>query len=262
MDNAKANIDIKDDLRQAFIVGRYEVMKFLSGKKILIFGIINILVLALLTGVIFAVELDGLTTETGLGLYIGISSWLMLFGATLFSSVTLVSEFEERTSLMLFTKPIRKSSIFIGKFLAAYGLNFVFMVFYYVVASIAIAIKTGGFTSNMFISLGYCALYILSLTCIAMLFSALMKKASSASILTFIFILLVPSIIGVIIQVATISSGGDAPDLWYILDAASQSVATSIGGPVENGLRDAIVMFIWGIVPLIGAYFIFRKREI
>ena len=38
--NEKANIDFKDDIRQAFIVCKYEVMKFLSGKKIMIFGII------------------------------------------------------------------------------------------------------------------------------------------------------------------------------------------------------------------------------
>ena len=258
----KPQIDYKDDLRQAFIVCKYEIMKFMSGKKILIFGIINILVLALLTAVIFAVNIDGLDTKTGLSLYIGISSWLMLFGATLFSSVTLVSEFEERTSLMLFTKPIRKSSIFLGKLFAAYALNLVFVVLYYVIASVAIAIKTGGFTSNMFASIGYCMLYILALTGIAMFFSAFMKKSSSASILTFIFILLVPSLIGVIIQVITISSGGNAPDMWYILDYASQSVATSINGPVENGPRDALVMMLWGIAPILMSYFIFRKREV
>ena len=129
-------------------------------------------------------------------------------------------------------------------------------------ASVMIAIKTGGFTSNIFASIGYCMFYILALTGIAMLFSALMKKSSSASILTFIFILLVPSIIAIIIQVATISSGGDAPDMWYILDSASQSVATSISGPVENGPRDALVMFLWGMAPLVASYYIFRKREI
>ncbi len=135
-----------------------------GGKKILIFGIINALVLAILTIVIFAVKIENLDTEMGLGLYIGISSWLMLLGATLFSASSLVAEFEERTALMLFTKPIRKGSIFMGKMMAAYGLNLGFVIIYYVVASIAIAIKTGGFSVNIFASLGYCMLYILALT--------------------------------------------------------------------------------------------------
>ena len=36
--SAKPSIDIKDDLRQAAIVGKYEIIKFFSGKKIFIFG--------------------------------------------------------------------------------------------------------------------------------------------------------------------------------------------------------------------------------
>lgn len=259
---SKPDIDFKDDFRQAFIVAKYEIMKFMSGKKILIFGIINALVLAILTIVIFAVKIDEMNTEFGLGLYIGISSWLMLLGATLFSASSLVAEFEERTALMLFTKPIRKGSIFMGKMMAAYGLNLGFVIIYYVVASVAIAIKTGGFSVNIFASLGYCMLYILALTGIAMLFSALMKKSSSASILTFVFILLVPSIVAIAVTIMTISSGGDQPDLWFILDYASQAVATSIQGTVPYGPRDALVMLVWGLVPLLGSYFLFRRREV
>ena len=259
---SKPDIDFKDDFRQAFIVSKYEIMKFMSGKKILIFGIINALVLAILTIVIFSVNIDGLNTEMGLSLYISVSSWLMLLGATLFSASSLVAEFEEKTALMLFTKPIRKGSIFMGKMMASYGLNLAFVIIYYLVASVAIAIKTGGFTTNIFASIGYCMLYILALTGIAMLFSALMKKSSSASILTFVFILLVPAIIGIAIQVITIASGGEAPDMWYILDYASQSVATSINGVVPYGPRDALVMLVWGLVPLIGSYLLFRRREV
>ena len=259
---SKPDIDFKDDLRQAFIVAKYEIMKFMSGKKILIFGIINALVLAILTIVIFAVKIDNLDTEMGVGLYISVSSWLMLLGATLFSASSLVAEFEERTALMLFTKPIRKGSIFMGKMMASYGLNLAFVIAYYLVASVVIAIKTGGFTSNIFASLGYCMLYILALTGIAMLFSALMKKSSSASILTFVFILLVPSIVAIAVTIISISSGGSEPDLWYILDYASQAVATSIQGPVDNGPRDALVMLVWGILPLLGSYYLFRRREV
>ena len=265
--NEKANIDYKDDLRQALIVSRYETMKFFSGKKILIFGIINILILALMTVLIFAFDIESPTPEIPnnifcIELYLSVSSYLMLFGATLFSAGSLVSEFEERTSLLLFTKPIRKISIFLGKFLAAYVLNLMFLIMYYVIATVAVMVKFGTFTPEIFASIGYCAAYIFALTGIAMLFSALMKKSSSASILTFLFILLVPSIIGVIIQIVTISSGGDAPDMWYILNSASQSVATCLEGPVENGFRDVIVMLLWGLGPAVGAYYLFRKREV
>ena len=176
---SKPDIDFKDDFRQALIVSKYEIMKFISGKKILIFGILEALILAIMAVVMFFFSQGEITTKGALATYVSFITFLMLIGATLFSSVTLVSEFEERTSLMLFTKPIRKGSIFIGKFLAAYFLNLAFVIVYYIVSVILVAIKTGGSDLSIFSSLGYCAAYIFALTGIAILFSALMKKSST-----------------------------------------------------------------------------------
>ena len=252
--------DYKDDLRQAMIVSKYEVMKFISGKKIYIFAILEALVLGLLAVVMFFFSNGEISTKGGLATYISFISLLMLVGATLFSSVTLVSEFEERTSFMLFTKPIRKSSIFIGKFLAAYVLNLLFVIAYYILSAILVAIKTGGSAVELLASLGYCAAYIFALTGIAILFSALMKKSSSASILTFVFILLVPSIVVSIVAIATGSM--DVSSYWYILDVAEASVPNAISDSVENGARDFFVMILWGLIPAIGAYVLFKRREV
>jgi len=259
--NGKAKLELGDDLRLACIVANYERIKFMSGKRILIFAILIVATLALISIAVIGFGGDGITTEGGLYTYISFSELLILIGATLFSSVTLVSEFEERTSLMLFTKPIRKSSIFVGKFAAAFILNAALMLFYYVVSAIMIAIKTGGFTDNIFPSFGLCLIYIFSLTGIAIFFSALMKKSSSASILTFIFILLVPTIVGLVIAAVATSSGSTA-DLWFILDSASVSVVNTIKGTVENGPRDILVMLVWGLVPTIAGYYFFKRREV
>ena len=265
---SKPDIDFKDDFRQAFIVMKYEIMKFMSGKKILIFGIINVAILALIALLIFSFDVnfdDGTGTavsgfQAGMILILGVSSYLMLFGATLFSSVALVSEFEDRTALMLFTKPIRKGSIFMGKAMAAFLLNAVFVIIYYIVASIVMAIKTGDFSSNVFVSMGYCMCYVFSLTGVALLFSSFMKKGSSASILTFVFLLMVPSIVSVILILALNTE--DTSSIWYMFNVASGAITTSIYTAVENGPRDALVMILWGLVPMIAAYFIFRRREV
>ena len=256
----KREIDIKDDTRQALIVGRYEIIKFFNGKKIYIFGIIYALVLALLSVVLFFFTDGDPTTEEILPTFISFVTLLLLIGATLFSSVTLVSEFEERTSLLLFTRPIRKGSIFMGKFVAAYLLNMAFVIVYYLLSSVIVGIKTGGFMGSIFTSLVFCAAYVFALTGIAILFSALMKKSSSASILTFVFILLVPSIITMVVMLATGSQ--DLSGYWYILDVAEASITNSLIGTAENGVRDFFVMILWGLVPAVGAYFLFRDREV
>ena len=48
-DNSLCKTGIMEDLRQALIVSRYEALKFLSGYKLLIFGIIMITSLLLLS---------------------------------------------------------------------------------------------------------------------------------------------------------------------------------------------------------------------
>ncbi len=93
-----------------------------------------------------------------------------------------------------------------------------------------------------------------------MVFSALMRKSSSASILTFVFILLVPMIVGTVIAI----SSGDVSslDMWYLWDGAGSAITDTFRGPVENGPRAALVLILWGLVSMIAAYFIFRRRQV
>ena len=200
-DNSLCKTGIMEDLRQALIVSRYEALKFLSGYKLLIFGIIMITSLLLLSiaNIIF---MDNPTVNSVYSSFISFVSLLALLGATLFTSTTLSSEFEERTALVLFTKPIKKSSIFLGKILIAFALNVAIFAIYYIVTTLVGLIITHDISIDLLASFGYLVTYIFTLTGIAVMFSSLMKKSSSASILTFVFVLLVPSLILAVIMLA------------------------------------------------------------
>lgn len=253
-----AKFDIKDDLRQAAIVGKYEIIKFFSGKKIFIFGGLILLVAALVT-TLFVVFPDDVTDAKNVtATFVSFVTLLLLIGATLFSSTALVSEFEERTAFTLFTKPVHKYSIFLGKLGAAFLLNAGTVLLFYIIGAIVAACLTKEFAVEIFASFGYASLYAFALTGIGIFFSALMKKSSSASIMTFIFILLVPSIIAMIISVAT---DKDLTDFWFVLDMAANSLINCFDGPVA-GVRDALVMFFWGFIPGIAGYFLFKRREV
>ena len=251
-------VDFKDDLRQAAIVGKYEIIKFFSGKKIFIFGGLILLVAALVTTLFVIFPDDVSSTKNVTATFVSFVTLLLLIGATLFSSTSLVSEFEERTAFTLFTKPVHKYSIFLGKFGAAFLLNAGTVLLFYILGAIVAACFTQGFAVEIFASFGYASLYAFALTGIGIFFSALMKKSSSASIMTFIFILLIPSIVGMIIAVA---SKGDMADYWFVLDMAANSLINCFDGPVA-GVRDALVMFLWGFIPGIAGYFLFKRREV
>lgn len=259
-DNSLCKKGIFEDIRQASIVSRFEVLKYLSGYKLLIFGIIVIATLALTTVALIIFPGDEGVNKGVYAVYLSFITLLALLGATLFTSTTLCSEFEERTALVLFTKPIKKSSIFLGKVFIAFVLNVViFAVFYLIVVVMGLILK-GDFTTDILTSFGYLVAYVFAVTGIAVMFSSLMKRSSSASILTFIFVLLVPNLI---LSVIMISQGAkDVSGYWYFLDVAASSITTSVSGTVSNGLRDVIVMLIWGLIPMIVGYLRFSRREL
>ncbi len=258
-DNSLCKTGIMEDLRQALIVSRYEALKFLSGYKLLIFGIMMITSLLLLSiaNIIF---MDNPTVNSVYSSFISFVSLLALLGATLFTSTTLSSEFEERTALVLFTKPIKKSSIFLGKILIAFALNVVIFAIYYIVTTLVGLIITHDISIDLLASFGYLVTYIFTLTGIAVMFSSLMKKSSSASILTFVFVLLVPSLILAVIMLA--QDNMNVNDYWYFLDSAAASITYSVTGDVVNGPRDVATMFVWGLIPMIIAYRHFIKKEL
>lgn len=270
LSNGLERLGIKDDVRKARIVMKYEMMKFFSGKKIFIFGGIALAVLILLT-VAYIINGEEKTSEQFCVSLLSFVTIISLLGATLFSSVTLVSEFEEKTALVLFTKPIGRSSIFVGKFLAALILNLGTIIIYYILTIIITAILTKGVPVAAGASLFYACVYTFTLTGFAILFSSFMKKASTSTILTFVFLFLGLPIIEVI--VAAVTGGLDVNngtiDTWYFPDIAAGCIQKCIADPMTgaaasytDGLRDTLVMLIWGIVPTVAAYYIFKRRTL
>ncbi len=258
-DNSLCKKGIFEDLRQASIVSRYELLKYFSGYKLLIFAIIVAVALLLVTVTCFIFQ-DGSSVNGIYSAYISVVMLLALLGVALFTSPTICSEFEDRTALVLFTKPIKKSTIFLGKIVIGFALNIVMFAIYYLVAMLVGLVITGDVSMNLWTSFGYLVAYIFALTGIAVMFSSLMKRSSSASILTFIFVLFVPSL--VLVVVALSQGATDNAGYWYFLDVAASSISSSISGTVANGLRDVLTMIVWGLIPMIIGYLRFAKREL
>ncbi len=244
----------KDDIRQSRIMMKYELRKHLEGKKILLFGLLMAAVLAMIT-VLPYVFGDGLPKDsTNLGqLYMGFVALIALISATLFTSSAIASEFEERTALILFTKPVRKWSIYLGKYVASFLLGMAFMVIYFVVVTIVSIAVTGSIPPNFAAALGLTILYVLATNSIAIMISSFAKKSSIAAILTFITLLLLISIVTSVLQVNHI-------DPWFMLDDASNQIYYCIEGQPGTGTA-AGVMVVWSAITALFGYFLFKRRE-
>ena len=246
---------IIDDLRQSLVVTKNEYCKYLRGRKIVIFTLLMALILGLLTFIVFWFDP---AVEDIVVAYVGSMALFILLAATLFSSSALVAEFEERTALILFTRPIRKWAIFTGKFLAAFTLTSAYLAVYYLVVFVVLAVKGEGLYPGLLESFGLSVCYGLSSTGIAMFLSAFLKKASTASMLTFFALLLLISLITGVLSLAGVE------DTWFMVDVASNSILLEVFNPYGsdlNAARDAAVMIAWGVASLGASFLIFRKRD-
>lgn len=252
-----------DDLRQSFVVMKNEIIKTLRAKKALLYLALVFAVLALETALPYLVG-DGLKGEAEMiyGEYLTMASLLVLLAATLFGSYTIVSEFEERTALVLFTRPIKKSSIFIGKFLSCYLIGAVIMAVYYVFVVIIALAVTGDVISSVGKSFVVMLSYLFACTGVAMLISSFFKKGGTSAVMTFMTILLFISIVTGVLTLNNI-------DPWFMMDHASGAITGCISEYAEEtaGLKymgcaeNSCVLFAWGVATLIVAYVKFLKRE-
>ena len=266
------NSGFSDDFRQTMVIAKNEVRKFISGKKIIIFAILIIGLEALNLIIPYALG-DGYSSvlEMTRGL-LGNTSLFIIIAAVLFTATSIVSEFEERTALILFTKPVRKISIFLGKLIASIAVVAVFMIAVYLFTGICTLAVKGGVAVELFTSLGLCICGIIGCSGLAILVSAIFKKGSTASILTLVIYLLVFGVVSSLLtQFANIET-------WWMLPDAMNSISYCLGytnivsfDPLvteivymkpEDEARDAAVMLVWGIVTSIAGYFIFKKRDL
>lgn len=264
-----------DDFRQIWVVAKNEVRKFVRGRRFLIYCILIIGLFALMTAMPLIDGNLGDTVGEIMSLYIIWVSLLIILAATLFASVTISSEFEERTALILFTRPIKKTSIFIGKIIGCIFLETIMIAVFYVCMAAVSFFTVGSASSHLPVSFGLAFLYVIATSGIAMLFSSLFKKGSTAAILTFVTLLLLLPILvsGVVgshwfmLNVAADAISECIPEYLDQINSFMQEIADQVGmdfgiiGPPDVG-KAAIAMITWGSVSILLSWIVFLKREL
>jgi len=252
-----------DDLRQSYVVAKNEVRKFLRGKRFAIYVVITIVAFALLTLLPYVTDFDPSEMfGSSIVLHFNFVSHVALLAAVLFASVVFVSEFEERTALVLFTRPIKKTSIFIGKVIGCITLEIVIILLFYL-GMAAVALFNGeSITIHFFESLGMVSLYIVAASSVAVFISSIMKKGSTCVIMTFVLLWMMLPIITMILSFSSIEP-------WFMLDWAAYAIVPSdipgmmggFGSSVPDLAEAAATMIGWSAVSLVLAWIAFIKRE-
>lgn len=264
------------DLQQVRTVFRYDILKHFRSRRLLgmlaIEAVIVVLITALLAGQ------PSTPFNQTIGGYAGWATTLVIIGATFFAGDAIVSEFQGRTGFLLFPNPVKRSSLFLGKFLSAAAVMVLVLVIYYGVAmAVSAAISTNlDHIELAFYSLGLALLYAVAAVSVGLLISSFMKGSTGALILTFFLLFMIlPIVDGMFVlvrepaPVASLTFAAMA--VQYITTYPYPPLISEM--PVQ-GLEDltlfthvpdpgvaVVVMAAWAVAALALAFLFFKRRE-
>src|SRR5674536_382922 len=165
---------VPSSLRQIATVTKYELLKYLRGRRLLAIVLLTIIISAIFLVVPPAIgsayEKDPKEFTVNMLSFLSI---LAILSATFFGADAIVSEYESKTGYFLFPNPIRKTAIFLGKFIASVLVSVGAIGLYYVIAVVSVRVIDGSIPPNTGLSFAYSLVYLFAILAIAYLFSAI-----------------------------------------------------------------------------------------
>jgi ABC-2 type transport system permease protein len=206
------------------IVIKYEFLKHIRRKRLYI-----ILGIALLVEALMLILVPGLnhwkypTSVMAMAGLLTTGASLAALGAVFFAGDAIAGEFESKTGFLLFTNPIKREVLWIGKYLAGFLAVTLLMVFTYVIMAIALLAIYHQVPWQIYESFGLALYYAAAVLSTTFLFSSISRGSMGATIITLLFVWVVCGIL----ESALAFTGNP---YWFVLSAGGDAIATVYGG--------------------------------
>ncbi|MDG6905871.1 MAG: ABC transporter permease [Nitrososphaerota archaeon] len=272
---------LPSSLQQVGIITKNEMLNYFRSRRFLILLVIDLIISSLLT---FAIWHDGISNVAtdALGFYStwwGIAANLMIvFCAVFFGGDAISGEFQNKTGYFLVGNPVRRSSIYIGKWIAAFVASLIIMGIF---TAIAIANGSGYFGAvlpNRFVeALGFTILYLISALGFTFFFSSVFKTSAMSIMVTVILLLfgflLIDELLTNLVHIEpwfSLSYGSgiisDVMTVPYPQHISSGHVSPSGNGPIISTYHATIlegiaIMVIYFVVTAIVGLYLFERKE-
>jgi ABC-2 type transport system permease protein len=271
-----------NSLRQLATVTRYELLKYLRGRRLLAIVLLTVVISSIFLIVPPAIgsayPKDPKIFTVNMLSFLGI---LAILSATFFGADAIVSEYESKTGYFLFPNPIRKDVIFLGKFVASALISVGAIGLYYAITIVSVRLIDGSIPANADVSFVYSLIYLFAILAIAYLFSAIMRSSVYSLVLTFFTFFLILPIIDAVGSIAKFKP-------WFSVTFAngiSQYIfenpypterafnTTPVGGPHTGAQTfslvqyypeirlSIIVMVAYFVIAFVLSFLIARRRE-
>lgn len=216
---------ITSDLRDMWLSAGFEIKKHIRRKRLYIaLGLaVAIPFLFYLVPILSGGDFDDTAVDFASS-SLGFVNILIIISAAIFVGDAISGDFEKKTGLLLFPTPQRKTSIFIGKYLAAMGSVFLVISMYYLVLVLEIIQIYGAsalsleFLKSFLLAL----LYSTSILSVIFFLSSIMKKSITSSLTGFFLLMMVMPILSMLLRAADV-------DPWFMVTHNADLITDVLG---------------------------------
>ncbi|MCK4816428.1 ABC transporter permease, partial [bacterium] len=157
---------------------------------------------------------------------LGFITLLITISGAIFAGDAVSSEFEKKTGLMLFPTPQRRTSIFVGKFLAALIATWLVVALYYLVTVMEIAQIYGvtEISNELTKSFLLALIYSVSVVSLIFFFSSILKRTITSTLIGFFLLMMIMPIISSVLMWVEVEP-------WFIVTYPSGLITSVLGLP-------------------------------
>jgi ABC-2 type transport system permease protein len=234
---------VNNDIFDTYLSVKFELVKHLKRRRLPI-----VAALAVIAPLIFYVKVPD-TAGVFAATVLSFLSLLIIISAAMFAGDAVCGEFEKKTSLLLFPTPQRRSTIFAGKYIAALLATLLVVILYYIVMTLQIAqlYGWGQIPTELAKSFLTALVYSFSAVSVVFLFSAILKRSISSTIVGFLFLLMILPIVATVLMRVN-------QEPWFIVTYSANLIRDVLGvssslpfGPGEHGFNLTAFMPHFGV---------------
>ncbi|MGD0249900.1 MAG: ABC transporter permease [Thermoplasmata archaeon] len=263
-------------VRQALILSRYQLRDYLRSRRFVLMISLVAIVGTILTTLVAYYRPAGLIDNANNfygALWAGGATFLILFAGIIFGGDAIAGEFQNKTGYFLMGLPVKRTTVYAGKYLAVLMASVVsILVYLAIVIGNAAYYLGGGAVSDvgsLFASFALALLYLLALMGFVFLFSSLFKTSLYAVLVVAVMFLIGFSIIQGVVTSLTNT------EPWFLLSYANSVIAYPLTGVPAHVVHSRFtgttyyptyfegiaVMFGYFILTTIGGLFLFEREE-
>jgi len=248
------------------IIAKYQFLNYFRARRFYVMLIIVALISGLFTALVAYYRPPGITGGgDALGFYRsgwgGFASFLVVLSTAFFGGDAISSEFQNRTGYFLVPNPIRRSAIYVGKWLAAISASTIILgIFALIMIANGLYYYPGSLPTEFLESLGFAWLYLIAALSFAFAFSSLFKSSSISILMSVILLLFVFDFVDVI------SSSIAGVEPWFSITYGAGIVSNVLSIPypahvttIPAGPRFSISTFNATVpegLAILGVYFV------